>query len=93
MCPVLEDPDNGEVFVQCRVVGCFAAYSCNPGFGICEGDLVVRVCGDDGEWIGDAPTCKMRKSSIAIHVHVRNYYYCVRVYNNYMQSVTVCTCT
>ena len=55
MCPALVSPANGIVSVTGNSSGDNATYTCEPDY-----DLVgvsVRVCGNDGEWSGEAPVC------------------------------------
>ena len=58
-CPFLDEPISGTVsFSDDTNVRSRATYSCNPGFTIDRqsGDI-VRVCGPNGRWSGDAPVC------------------------------------
>ena len=55
-CPILISPANGLVNVTGNSPGDSAIYTCGPDY-----DLVgvsVRVCGDDGQWSGEAPICR-----------------------------------
>ena len=48
-------PANGTVVVIGNTRGDMATYSCNAGFELVGNS--TRVCGDDGEWSGEAPMC------------------------------------
>ena len=55
MCPALMSPANGLVSVTGNSPRDNATYTCDPDY-----DLVgvsLRVCGNDGEWSGEAPMC------------------------------------
>ena len=56
-CPVLPDPEGGVVELQGTSPGDEAVYNCSNS----SLDLVgqeIRVCGEDGEWQGEAPICE-----------------------------------
>ena len=59
MCTRLENPAFGSVRLTGTTIGSRANYSCNSGY-VLAGDR-VRVCRQDGEWSGEAPTCTRRK--------------------------------
>ena len=55
ICPILIRPANGSVTVTGNSSGDTATYTCDSDY-----DLVgvsERVCGDDGQWSGEAPMC------------------------------------
>lgn len=56
MCPALEAPANGDVRVFGFNVGNVAAYTCNVNYQL-DGRS-TRTCGSDGQWTGEAPTCR-----------------------------------
>ena len=56
-CPVLVNPDNGIVAVTGNLRGDMATYSCNAGYELVGEPL--RVCDEQGEWSGTAPTCRL----------------------------------
>ena len=58
MCNRLENPAFGSVRFTGTTIGSRANYSCNSGYAL-VGDR-VRVCRQDGEWSGEAPTCTRR---------------------------------
>ena len=59
-CGILTPPKNGDIsFSQGTVYGSVATYSCEPPFQL-EG-TATRVCQDDGEWSGHAPTCQSKE--------------------------------
>ena len=53
---MLEDPENGTVIVDSLTVGSLANFTCNSGFVISGAD--VLVCGPNGTWSDDVPTCE-----------------------------------
>ena len=58
LCPVLSDPPNGLVVLSdSNFVDSRAGYSCNSGFRFQEGDAILRVCMQSGEWGGSEPRC------------------------------------
>ena len=54
-CPILINPPNGIVGVTGNSPGDTANYICDPDFELVGNS--TRVCGDDGEWSGEAPMC------------------------------------
>ena len=63
-CLPLTNPENGEVVTfNNNNYQSSATYSCNAGYVLTPSDGGVRVCGEDGEWTGVAPTC-LRKLEI-----------------------------
>ena len=50
------DPANGNVSSD----GLTATYTCNTGY-ILNGPM-IRICGGDGRWSLDTPTCDLSKS-------------------------------
>ena len=54
-CPMLMDPANGRVSVTGNLPGDNATYTCDPDYGLVG--VSVRVCGNDGQWSGEAPMC------------------------------------
>ena len=61
-CPVLENPENGDVTSTGQTPGDTASYVCSQGY-ILDG-VSTRTCQESGIWTGDAPTCN-RKSFLA----------------------------
>ena len=55
LCPNLISLANGRVSVTGSSSGDTATYICEPGYDL-VGDS-IRVCGDDGQWSGEAPMC------------------------------------
>ena len=55
VCPLLENPSNGNVSMTGGVYQDTVTYTCNNGFQL-SGDP-TRTCGSDGQWSGSAPTC------------------------------------
>ena len=55
-CSALSDPAFGSVVLTGRKVGSTATYSCNSGY-VLDGSS-LRVCQQDGQWSGEAPTCR-----------------------------------
>ena len=55
-CGDLPSPLNGVVNLTGTVEGSIANYTCNEGF-LPDGP-VVRMCGSDGMWSGEAPLCE-----------------------------------
>ena len=61
-CPNLPNPSNGRVNQRGNKPGDRASYTCNSGYEL-QGDS-TRICQNNGQWSGDAPTCEresMRK--------------------------------
>ena len=54
-CPILINPPNGIVGVTGNSPGDTANYICDPDFELVGNS--TRVCGDDGQWSGEAPMC------------------------------------
>ena len=61
-CPLLSDPDNGQVTLESTVFLSVATYSCNEGF-ILNGDE-TRTCQSDEQWSGNDPTCERKSSNV-----------------------------
>ena len=61
LCPKLANPENGRVWFNGVTPSSIADYSCNKGFKL-VGDA-WRKCQPNGEWSGEAPTCKRKKLS------------------------------
>ena len=55
-CPDLDDPKYGTVRVSGTTPGSRADYKCNAGFKLIG--VASRKCQDNGQWTGQAPTCK-----------------------------------
>ncbi|KMQ82277.1 von willebrand factor type egf and pentraxin domain-containing protein 1 [Lasius niger] len=55
-CPDLEPPENGRVSYRAKRVGSIASYACDRNFRL--SGTGTRRCGDEGTWIGEAPTCE-----------------------------------
>ena len=56
VCPVLQDPTNGKVFVQ----GNTAFFVCFPGTTVTGNPILT--C-SNGDWNGSPPTCKLPNSA------------------------------
>ncbi len=54
-CGDLPGPDNGLVTVSIGDFGSNASYTCETGYNL-NGDM-NRMCQDNGDWSGSAPTC------------------------------------
>lgn len=55
-CSIPESPDNGDVdYSSGTLNGTTAFYSCNPGYGLVNGN--ARVCLSDSTWSLPMPTC------------------------------------
>ena len=54
-CPLLPDPENGEVSIEGQLPGDTATYSCNVGYQL--NDDTPRICGSNNTWSGVEPTC------------------------------------
>ncbi len=58
-CGPLNNPDNGEVTTSGFKYLNLAVYSCTTsGYILIPSDSSVRVCGADGEWTINPPTCE-----------------------------------
>ena len=55
-CDRLRDPANGEVTLSGVTVGSIATYTCDYGYELVG--LEFRACQNDGEWSGEAPSCR-----------------------------------
>ena len=55
-CSDLPNPENGRVIVSGEVIGSIATYDCDDGYTL--NGLSTRICRDDQEWSGVAPTCR-----------------------------------
>ena len=55
-CPDLTAPNNGSVIMTGNSVGDTATYTCDPGFVLQDGAMMV-TCQDDGTWDGPPPVC------------------------------------
>ena len=70
ICPDLKTVPfaNGMVLVTGRLLkdGDSATYVCNEGFML-QGTL-LRTCGSDGQWTGNAPFCIRKHTCIRYHV-------------------------
>lgn len=55
ICPNLNAPTNGQVYVSGNTPSFNATYACNSGY-VLEG-LQTRTCLSDGQWSGQAPIC------------------------------------
>lgn len=51
----LQAPENGSVVAADNIQGSEAHYSCDEGYTLSHED--ARVCGADGAWSGEAPSC------------------------------------
>ena len=56
LCPVLTNPNNGDVMVGLRTLNSIATYNCSMGF-VLVGDQ-RRTCLMSGEWSGTEPQCR-----------------------------------
>ena len=67
-CSDLANPSNGQVNQQGNKPGDRASYTCNSGYELVG--LSSRICRNNGQWSGDAPTCESKypHSNIAIIV-------------------------
>ena len=55
-CGILTNPTNGQVMTPSGTTfNNLATYSCDTGYGL--SGSATRVCGSDGLWTPDAPTC------------------------------------
>ncbi|XP_064386127.1 sushi, von Willebrand factor type A, EGF and pentraxin domain-containing protein 1-like isoform X2 [Halichondria panicea] len=54
-CGDLTGPDNGLVTIRIGNFGSNASYTCETGYML-NGDM-TRMCQDNGDWSGSAPTC------------------------------------
>ena len=55
-CPDLANPVEGIVEIQGNTPGASAVYSCNRGISLIGTSR--RICGTDGTWSGEPPTCE-----------------------------------
>ena len=51
-CPNLDDPLHGSIS-QINM----AIYRCDEGYEIESDVSSIRICGEDKEWLGEAPVC------------------------------------
>ncbi len=54
-CPALTNPMNGNMDMPSYTEGSTATYTCNTGFGVNGAEMLI--CGSDGNWNPDPPTC------------------------------------
>ena len=59
-CPNLPNPLNGQVNQQGNEPGDRATYTCNSGYELDDDDESTRICQNNGQWSGEAPTCERR---------------------------------
>ena len=57
-CPTLSNPSNGRVSQQGDRPGARATYVCNSGYEL-DG-ASSRICQNNGQWSGEAPTCESK---------------------------------
>ena len=57
MCPTLPGIPNGGVSWTGLDPDDIATYTCDPGYVLDR--LPTRVCGGDGTWSGDEPSCRL----------------------------------
>ncbi|XP_064400356.1 sushi, von Willebrand factor type A, EGF and pentraxin domain-containing protein 1-like [Halichondria panicea] len=57
VCPVLNNPSNGQVSVSSHVIGGTATYSCNTGYGLSGSSS--RTCLSSCNWSGSNPSCQL----------------------------------
>ena len=55
-CGFLEDPENGAVMLSGSTVDSTATYECDAGYVLVGGED-TRMCQENGEWSGTAPSC------------------------------------
>lgn len=55
-CGPLPDPESGMVMLMGTTEGSKALYTCKFGFMLSRN--MSRTCQSDGQWSGEAPTCK-----------------------------------
>ena len=55
VCPTLSNPQNGRVNQRGNKPGDRASYTCNSGYELVGQS--TRICQNNGQWSGDAPTC------------------------------------
>ena len=55
ICSVLTAPQNGNIFVTRSTVGGVVIYTCDVGYMLMG--MEQRVCQQNGQWFGIAPTC------------------------------------
>ena len=61
-CPNLSNPSNGRVDQRGNRPGDRASYTCDSGYELVG--LSSRICQNNGQWSGDAPTCESKSFSI-----------------------------
>ena len=67
-CGALSPPLNGQIFIGNTTEGNVATYLCDSGFLLVNGSD-SRVCGADGFWSGDQPTCEGNKVQFHIFIN------------------------
>ena len=65
-CGFLVAPSNGIVNFGMTTFGSMATYECNPSYRLVGMEL--RLCGEDGVWSGDPPTCEGMLASPYIRI-------------------------
>ena len=65
-CPPLTNPDNGGVTTSGATFASLATYTCTTGYILTPSNGGFRVCGEDGEWTGVAPTCPREYNKMKI---------------------------
>lgn len=71
----MADPEFGRVSVTGRLFGDRATYTCTHGYHVVG--LQSRTCQADGQWAGQAPSCKQNSKSkkIVIYFVIDNFYF------------------
>jgi len=64
-CGNLPNPNNGQVSLTGTTFGSRATYTCNKGFSLVGRKM--RLCLENGQWMGEAPTCKRIRKDDQIH--------------------------
>lgn len=59
-CERPNSTDNGVLALTSTTEGSIALYVCKSGYGVSSGH-VLRTCGSDGRWTGEAPVCEIGK--------------------------------
>ena len=70
-CPVLTDPENGDVDISGFFPGAEATYECDNGYILVGVD--TRNCGENGQWSGDKPSCEIGKNRCLVLNHMTAY--------------------
>jgi len=58
-CGTPGTPKNSEVVIrEGTLYGMVAVYTCKSGYTLSNADRARRTCESNGQWSGQAPTCK-----------------------------------